>query len=129
MLGIPTSTLRYYEKEGLLPFVERDDSGYRIFSKENLRTLRLIECLKSTGMSLKDIHTFFEWVSQGESTMQQRYEMFLAQRLAVEKQIEHLQQSLEIIDYKCELYKIAIKTGTSDLYQNAPDRKDPLDTE
>lgn len=129
MLGIPTSTLRYYEKEGLLPFVERDDSGYRIFSKENLRTLRLIECLKSTGMSLKDIHTFFEWVSQGESTMQQRYEMFLAQRLAVEKQIEHLQKSLEIIEYKCELYKNAIKTGTSDLYQHAPDRKDPLDTE
>ena len=58
MMGIPASTLRYYDKKGLLPFVKRGESGYRIFSKENIRTLRLIECLKSTGMTLEQIHTF-----------------------------------------------------------------------
>jgi len=129
MLGIPASTLRYYDKKGLLPFVERGESGYRIFSEENIRTLRLIECLKSTGMTLEQIHTFFGWVMQGESTMQQRYEMFLEQRRAAEEQIRQMQKTLEIINYKCELYEKAINSSTSDLYQNAPERDNPLDME
>ena len=127
MMGIPTSTLRYYDRKGLLPFVAREDSGYRVFSEENLKALRLIECLKSTGMTLEDIRIFFEWVQQGESTMQQRYEMFLNQRRTVEEQIKHLQKMLEIIDYKCMLYDIAIKAGTADLYENAPEGRNPLD--
>ena len=126
MLNIPTSTLRYYDKRGLLPFLERGASGYRVFSEENIRTLRLIECLKNTGMSLDDIHTFFEWVSLGDATMQQRYEMFLKQRRVVENQIEELHKTLEIIDFKCSLYENAIKMGTSNLYEYAPDRKNPL---
>lgn len=126
MLGIPASTLRYYDRKGFLPFVERDKSGYRVFSDENLRTLRLIECLKNTGMSLEDIRMFFEWVMQGESTMQLRYEMFLNQRKEVENQIKALQKTLEVIDYKCELYDIAIKNGTDDIYKYAPKGKDPL---
>lgn len=129
MLNIPTSTLRYYDKRGLLPFLERGASGYRVFSEENIRTLRLIECLKNTGMSLDDIHTFFEWVSLGDATMQQRYEMFLKQRRVVEDQIKELNKTLEIIDFKCSLYENAIKMGTSNLYEYAPDRQNPLDSE
>lgn len=129
MMGIPASTLRYYDRKGLIPFVGRSESGYRIFSDEDIRALRLIECLKDTGMALEDIHTFFEWVQQGESTMQQRYEMFQKQRETVRGQIERLNKTLEIIDYKCELYENAINAGTSDLYQNAPEGKNPLDGE
>ena len=108
MLGIPASTIRYYDKEGLLPFVERGESGYRVFSDENIRTLRFIECLKTTGMAIKDIQTFFEWVREGESTMQKRYDMFLKQRGIVEEQIKQLQKTLEVIDYKCAMYEHAI---------------------
>ena len=129
MLNIPTSTLRYYDKRGLLPFLERGASGYRVFSEADIRTLRLIECLKNTGMSLDDIHTFFEWVSLGDATMQQRYDMFLKQRRVVENQIEELHKTLEIIDFKCSLYENAIKMGTSNLYEYAPDRQNPLDGE
>lgn len=126
-LGIPTSTLRYYDRMGLLPSVERGKSGYRLFPKESIRTLRLIECLKSTGMTLEDIRTFMEWVMQGESTMHKRYNMFLQQRRIVEEQIKQLHKTLEIIDYKCGLYETAINAGTADLYANAPEGKDPLD--
>ena len=101
MLNIPASTIRYYDKEGLLPQIERKDSGYRLFSEENLGALRLIECLKSTGMPIKDIRRFFEWVEQGDASLQQRYEMFLERRRAVEQQMKELEKTLEIIDYKC----------------------------
>ena len=126
MLGIPASTIRYYDKEGLLPFVERGESGYRVFSDENIRTLRFIECLKTTGMAIKDIQTFFEWVVEGESTMQKRYDLFLKQRGIVEEQIRQLQKTLDVIVYKCELYERAIANGSSELHQYETDRQNPL---
>lgn len=126
MLDIPASTIRYYDKEGLLPYVERGESGYRVFSEHNIQTLRLIECLKLTGMPIKDIRTFFEWVQQGESTTQKRYEMFLHQRSVVEEQIRQLQKTLDVIVYKCELYERAIANGSSELHQYETDRKNPL---
>lgn len=128
MLGIPASTIRYYDKEGLLPFVERGESGYRLFSDENVRTLRFIECLKTTGMAIKDIQTFFEWVVEGESTMQKRYDLFLKQRGIVEEQIKQLQKTLEVIDYKCAMYEHAIKIGAPDIYWDAPELPNPLDS-
>ena len=126
MLNIPASTIRYYDKEGLLPSIERRDSGYRLFSEENLRALRLIECLKSTGMPIKDIRTFFEWVQQGDDSLQQRYEMFLERRRAVEEQMAQLRKTLEIIDYKCWYYETAVNAGTTDVHQCIPKRKNPL---
>ena len=126
MLGIPASTLRYYDKEGLLTGIERRDSGYRLFTEENIQTLRFIECLKSTGMSIKDIRTFFEWVQQGDASLQQRYEMFLERRRAVEEQIAQMQKTLEIIDYKCWYYETALAAGTLDVHQRIQGRPDPL---
>ena len=51
MTNIPATTLRYYDKEGLLPFLERKESGYRVFHDSDLTMLQLLECLKSTGHS------------------------------------------------------------------------------
>ena len=54
-MGVPTSTLRYYDKEGLIPFIERSPGGMRIFKEDDFEHIRLIECLKATNMPLKDI--------------------------------------------------------------------------
>ena len=53
-LGVPASTIRYYDKEGLLPFVGRSSGGIRVFTEKDFEWLRIIECLKNTGLSLKD---------------------------------------------------------------------------
>lgn len=126
MLNIPASTLRYYEKEGLLNGVERMDTGYRLFSDENIKAIRFIECLKSTGMAIKDIRTFFEWVQQGDASLQQRYEMFLERRRVVEEQIAQLQKTLEVVDYKCWYYEKAVEAGTLKVHDNLHEREDPL---
>ncbi len=55
IMGIPATTLRYYDRQGLLPFVERKQSGYRVFSDNDIMLLRVIDCLKRSGMELKDI--------------------------------------------------------------------------
>ena len=58
MLHVPASTLRYYDKQGLLPFVERSPGGIRVFKDSDFEWLRIIECMKKAGMSLKDIRIY-----------------------------------------------------------------------
>ncbi|BDH63524.1 hypothetical protein MTP04_36540 [Lysinibacillus sp. PLM2] len=79
-LNLTVYTLRYYDKEGLMPFVERTSSGIRIFKESDIDALRIIECLKATGMPIKEIKNFIDWCSKGDSTLQQRYDMFLERK-------------------------------------------------
>ena len=97
IMGVPTSTIRYYDKEGLLPFVERLASGYRIFTEKDIATLRIIDCLKKTGMSIKEIRQFSSWLEQGDSSLQQRYDMFLERRRVVKQQMAELQKILDTV--------------------------------
>lgn len=115
LLNISISTLRYYDKEGLLPLVNRTSGNIRVFDDADLECLRMIECLKATGMQLKDIKNFFEWCEEGDNTIDKRYELFLQQKEKTEKQIEELQNALARINYKCEYYKIAKEKGTTDV--------------
>lgn len=109
IMNLPVSTLRYYDKEGLLPYIERKDSGYRIFKEDDIRMLEIIECFKNTGMSIKEIKHFIELVKQGDISLQQRYELFVERKKTVEKQMQDLQKQLDLIDYKCEYYQKALK--------------------
>lgn len=111
-MNITTHTIRYYDKEGLLPFVERTKSGIRYFSENDLEGLALINCLKSTGMPIKEIKLFVDWVVEGDSTLKQRYDMFVERKESVLRQISELQKALERIDYKCWYYKTALDAGT-----------------
>ena len=77
----------------------------------------MVECLKSTGMPIKEIKTFFEWCTEGDSTLKQRYEMFMEQKSCVEAQMEELKKTLELIEHKCWYYKTAIDAGTEDIHK------------
>ncbi|MGN1140228.1 MAG: MerR family transcriptional regulator [Oliverpabstia sp.] len=116
ILDIPASTIRYYDKEGLLPFVKRLKSGYRVFSEDDLAMLRVVECLKKTGMSIKEIRQFTEWVQQGDVSLQQRYEMFLERRCVVKEQMAELKATLDMIDRKCCYYETALEAGTEKIH-------------
>lgn len=113
MLNISISTLRYYDKEGLLPLVNRTQGNIRIFDETDIECLKMIECLKTTGMPLKDIKVYFQWCEDGDSTINKRYELFLKQKEKTEQQIKILQDSLNRINYKCEYYRIAKEKGTT----------------
>ncbi len=109
-------TLRYYDKQGLLPYMERRESGYRMFSDGDIAMLRVIECLKKSGMSIKDIRQFSEWVLMGDDSLQERYEMFLERKKIVEAQMADLQKTLDFINHKCWYYETAIEAGTEKIH-------------
>lgn len=117
MFGLPISTLRYYDKQGLFPDLQRT-SGIRKFSEKELEALRVIECLKRSGLEIKDIKQFMDWCVEGTATYPQRKELFEKQRKTVEVEIEHMNRVLDMINFKCWYYEQAIKDGSEDRLQN-----------
>lgn len=113
MFNLPISTLRYYDKEGLFPDLERV-SGIRQFSEKEVEALRVIECLKKSGLEIKDIKQFMNWCKQGSSTYPQRKELFENQKKQVENEIERLNKVLDMLKFKCWYYNEAIKDGNED---------------
>ena len=113
MFGMPISTLRYYDKQGLFPNMERV-SGIRKFSEQEIEALRVIECLKKAGMEIKDIRQFMDWCVEGSSTYPQRRAMFETQKAHVEAEIERMNRTLDMLKFKCWYYEQAIKGGSED---------------
>jgi DNA-binding transcriptional MerR regulator len=117
-LNLTPYALRYYDKEGLMPFVERRPNGTRLFKESDINALKIIECLKATGMPIKEIKAFIDWCSDGDSTLQQRYDMFMERKAIVEAQMEELKKTMEVIEHKCWYYKTALDAGTEDIHKN-----------
>ena len=113
MFGLPISTLRYYDKQGLFPEMERV-SGIRKFSDIELEALRVIECLKKSGLEIKDIKQFMDWCVEGASTYSQRKALFEKQRETLEAEIAHMNQVLDMLKFKCWYYEQAAQDGSED---------------
>lgn len=113
MFDLPVSTLRYYDKEGLFPELNRS-SGIRQFTEKEVETLRVIECLKKTGLQIKDIKLFMSWCMEGSSTYLKRKELFENQKKQVEKEINELNKTLDMLNFKCWYYSEVIKDGNED---------------
>lgn len=113
MFGLPVSTLRYYDKQGLFPGMERV-SGIRKFSDKELEALRIIECLKRSGLEIKDIRQFMDWCTEGAATYPQRKELFEKQKKTVEAEIEHMNRVLDMLKFKCWYYDQALQGCTED---------------
>ena len=122
MFGLPISTLRYYDRQGLFPNMERV-SGIRKFSEQEIEALRVIECLKKAGMEIKDIRQFMDWCKEGPATYSQRKELFERQKAHMEEEIARMNRTLDMLKFKCWYYEQAIKDGGEDrLKALIPDR-------
>ena len=113
MFQIPVSTLRYYDKEGLFPGLERS-GGIRKFTEKEMEALRVIECLKRSGLEIREIKTFMEWCSEGSSTYPKRKELFIRQEEAVKEEMHRLEKTLAMIRYKRWYYEQAIEDGAEE---------------
>ena len=113
MFGLPISTLRYYDKQGLFPNMERT-SGIRRFSDQEIEALRVIECLKRAGMEIKDIRQFIDLCAECPSTYPQRKAMFEERKAHMEAEIAHMNRALDMLKFKCWYYEQAIQDGSED---------------
>ena len=114
-LGVAPSTLRYYDQEGLLPFVERSSGGVRVFKDSDYAWLQIIECLKKTGMPLRDIKIFVEMAMQGDETIGARLELIVKQKETVKAQLAEMEQTLKMLEFKEWYYATAKEHGTTNV--------------
>ena len=103
--GLSAHTLRFYDKEGLMPFIARNPSGNRVFSENDLNWVAMVCCLKDTGMSIKEIKQYADWCMHGMETIDERKEMLQDHRKQVMNQIEALNNNLNLIDSKIAVYE------------------------
>ena len=113
MFDLPISTLRYYDKQGLFPKLARE-SGIRKFSDNEIEALRVIECLKKSGLEIKDIKLFMEWCTEGSATYSNRFELIHKQKKRVEAEIQQLHKTLDMLKFKCWYYTQAMEDGNED---------------
>ncbi|CUU45956.1 MerR family transcriptional regulator [Clostridium beijerinckii] len=115
--NISPYTIRFYDKEGLLPFVSRNSTtGNRQFSDSDLNVVKLICCLKNTGMQVKEIRRYIDLVMQGVETNGQRKQIMIDHRKEVIRQIDDLKKNLNIIDLKIALYDSDGNSSFSDIF-------------
>ncbi|MGI1818755.1 MerR family transcriptional regulator [Lactobacillus johnsonii] len=115
-LNIPASTLRYYDKHGLLPFVDRNEKGQRSFKDNDLNFLEVISCMKKCGMTIKEIRHFIDLCMQGDKTLIDRYDLLEKEESSVVKQIAELQKQLDFLHYKMWYFKTAVEAGSEDIH-------------
>ncbi|MBR0600368.1 MerR family transcriptional regulator [Sinanaerobacter chloroacetimidivorans] len=104
---LSTFTLRYYDREGLLPSLSRNKSGNRVFTESDMDILSVVCCLKNTGMPIKQIKQFTDWQKEGNHTLTLRNAMLQEHRKEVLQQIADLQNNLRMIDHKLDYYQNA----------------------
>lgn len=125
--GLSISTLRYYDKHGLLPDINRTEGGIRIFSKDDLDSIRMIECLKNSGMKISEIKHFMDLCRIGDTTIRERRDIFFEQEVNINNQITLLENALKLIKFKQWYYSKALEDGTVNKVKNMSVEDMPLD--
>lgn len=110
--GLTISTLRYYDKEGLFPNLERKESNYRVFTELELETLKIIACFKKAGLSISEIRKYMELIQKGDDTLKERLDIMVHQKEALEKQKKEIEESIACVEWKISYYEQALQDGT-----------------
>ncbi|ALS28485.1 transcriptional regulator [Paenibacillus sp. 32O-W] len=103
-------TLRYYERIGLIPRVNRNKSGVRNYTEEDCKWVEFIKCMRSAGLPVEVLIEYVGLFQQGDETMEARKELLIEQRNQLVKRIEEMKKTLERLNYKIERYEQAIVT-------------------
>lgn len=104
MTGLSTATLRYYEKEKLLPQIARNSQKYRQYTDEDIEWIKMIQCMRMANIPIRSIKQYVELLIQGGKTLKQRYDMVQGHIKDIENQITNLQNALILTQKKLIFY-------------------------
>jgi DNA-binding transcriptional MerR regulator len=106
--SISSDTLRYYERIGLIPHVNRNKSGIRDFNEIDVKRVEFIKCMRSAGLPIDVLIEYVGLVQQGDQTIDARKEILKEQRERLVTRMKEMQKTLDILDYKIEVYEKAV---------------------
>jgi len=102
--NLSTYTLRYYEREGLLPTVQRNDNNKRFYTDIDLGWIEMICCMRATGMSISYIKNYIDLCVKGNDTLSDRRKIMLDQREIIKEHLKKYTDLLELVDMKLDYY-------------------------
>lgn len=111
LTGLSAHTLRWYERIGLMPHVDRSHTGQRRFTDKDLDWLEFVAKLRLTGMPVADMIRYAELVREGEGTQPARHQLLVATREDVRNRITELCEALAVLDYKINTYADAVRAS------------------
>ena len=106
--GLSVDTLRYYERVGLIPPVQRNAGGIRDYNELDLRRVDFIKCMRSAGLPIEVLIDYVELVQRGDETIDARKEILKEQRELLFTRMQEMQKTLDILDHKIEVYENAV---------------------
>ncbi len=115
--GITSDTLRYYERIGLIPTVNRNESGIRDYNEIDERRVEFIKCMRSAGLPIEVLIEYVGLVKQGDQTIAARKEILIEQRDLLAARMKELQKTLDILDHKIDVYENAVLKKERELAQ------------
>jgi len=115
--GISSDTLRYYERIGLIPPVNRNKSGIRDYSEIDVRRVEFVKCMRSAGLPIDALIEYYGLVQQGDQTIEARKEILKAHREQLVAKMEEMQETLDLVDYKIKVYENALLKREKELIQ------------
>ena len=115
--GISSDTLRYYERIGLLPPVNRNKSGIREYTELDLRRVEFIKCMRSVGLPIEVLIEYYRLVQQGDQTIEARKEILIEQREKLVAKMAEIQKTLDLVDYKINVYENALLIREKELIE------------
>lgn len=113
--GLSADTLRYYERVGLIPKVNRNKSGVRNYTQEDCNWVEFIKCMRGAGLPIEVLIDYVEMFQQGDSTVNARKELLIDQRKALAEKIEEMKKTLARLDYKIDRYEKGLVMSEKDL--------------
>jgi len=108
--GLSLDTLRYYERIGLIPPVNRSESGIRDYQEIDERRVEFIKCMRSAGLPIEVLIEYVGLVQLGDQTIEARKEILKEQRVLLAARMQEMQKTLDLLDHKIEVYETAVLT-------------------
>lgn len=115
--GLSVDTLRYYERVGLIPTVNRNESGIRDYNELDLRRVEFIKCMRSAGLPVEVLIDYVALVQQGDKTIEARKEILVEQRDQLMVRMSEMQKTLDILNHKIKVYGKAVLKKEKEMVQ------------
>ena len=113
--NISADTLRYYEKAGLISYINRTDGGIRNYTEQDCAQIEFIKCMRSAGLSIEVLKKYFDLFSKGKRTLNARRDLLATEREKLKKHLMELQDTIKRLDYKISVYDKALKSKNKEL--------------
>jgi len=116
IMKISAHTVRYYDNEGLIPFVSRTQSNARMFSEYDLSWIRTVHCLRATNLSINDIKKYIDLCLKGNKTIPQRAKIIFNQEKNLKEHLKQLQEQMKVLQIKKKYYTDLLKNKSKDVW-------------